>query len=120
MRAAALGLARTALLACGDGSAPGPPPEVAVAVAVKEEVPVTYETTGRTEAYSFAELRAQVAGVLQRVVVPEAAIHEDWRGSFVMIVDAENRIERRRVVTGSPHGNERILEEGVAAASGDS
>ncbi|MEE9282033.1 MAG: ATP-binding protein [Myxococcota bacterium] len=30
-------------------------------------------------------------------------------------MDTENRIERSRLVSGSPHGNERILEEGVAA-----
>ena len=50
-----------------------------------------------------------------RLLVPASAVRSDWRGSFALIVDSENRVERRRIETGPLRGFRRIVEQGLAA-----
>ena len=50
-----------------------------------------------------------------RLLVPTSAIHSGWRGSFALIVDAENRIERRRIETGALIRSRQIVEHGLTA-----
>ncbi len=50
-----------------------------------------------------------------RLLVPASAVRSDWRGSFALIVDPENRVERRRIETGPLRGSRRIVEQGLAA-----
>lgn len=47
-------------------------------------------------------------------VVPQAAVLEDSRGSFVFLVDADNRIQRRSIITGADLGIEWVVEKGLA------
>ena len=50
-----------------------------------------------------------------RVLVPTSAVRSDWRGSFALIVDPQNRIERRRIEIGQLRGSNQIVEQGLAA-----
>ena len=78
---AAAALAAAALTACGDkkAAAPGaagakmPPPEVAVVTAQPGAVELSTELPGRLEASRVAEVRARVAGILQKRVFTEGA-----------------------------------------------
>lgn len=47
------------------------------------------------------------------LVIPQAAILVDQAGPHVFVVDAENRVEQRRIVAGSPQGAEVTLAEGL-------
>ena len=62
-----------ALAACGKGAPPPapPPPEVGVISAKAESVPLTRELVGRLAATRTAEVRARVAGIVQRRVYAE-------------------------------------------------
>lgn len=50
-----------------------------------------------------------------RLLVPTSAVRSDWRGRFALIVDPENRVERRRIETGPVRGSRQIVEQGLAA-----
>ena len=62
-----------ALAACGKSAPPPapPPPEVGVVYAKAEAVPLTRELVGRLAATRTAEVRARVAGIVQRRVYTE-------------------------------------------------
>ncbi len=62
-----------ALAACGKSAPPPapPPPEVGVVYARAEAVPLTRELVGRLAATRTAEVRARVAGIVQRRVYTE-------------------------------------------------
>jgi membrane fusion protein, multidrug efflux system len=64
-----------ALAACGKGQAPQqqqmPPPEVGVVTAHAQSVPLTRDLVGRLSATRTADVRARVAGVLQKRVYTE-------------------------------------------------
>ena len=71
-------LALCALLAsCGKSAPPPPaappPPTVTVVTAAPREVPVLIEAVGRTEGSKEVEVRARVAGILQRVLYTEGS-----------------------------------------------
>lgn len=68
--------AALALAACGKGQQAGqqqqmPPPEVGVVVAKAESVPLRQELVGRLSALRSADVRARVAGILQKRVYNE-------------------------------------------------
>lgn len=66
-----------ALVAAGCGKAPQqmqmPPPEVGVVVAKAQSVPLTRDLVGRLSATRTADVRARVAGVLQKRVYTEGS-----------------------------------------------
>jgi RND family efflux transporter MFP subunit len=55
---------------------------------------------------------AIATGAVERPRLPQSAVQADERGSFVLIIDADNRVQRREVDVGS------ITEEGLAIRSG--
>lgn len=59
----------------------------------------------------FAEAR-MVSGQSQQPVLPESAIQNDDRGSYVLVVNGDNLVERRNVTIG------QVSEKGVAIRSG--
>ncbi len=65
------------LAACGKSEPPAaptpPPPTVTVITVAPREVPVLIEAVGRTEGSKEVEVRARVAGVLQRVLYAEGS-----------------------------------------------
>jgi len=48
-----------------------------------------------------------------RVVVPQAAVQENQTGPFVLVVDADNRVEARPIKTGQRTGTEVVALEGL-------
>ncbi len=48
------------------------------------------------------------------VLVPATAVGNDQQGSYVLIVGAQNVVERRNIKTGPLEGNLRVIEEGLA------
>lgn len=52
------------------------------------------------------------AGMADRPVLPQASVQADDKGSFVYIVGADNKVERRGIVTGG------VSDRGIAIASG--
>jgi RND family efflux transporter MFP subunit len=48
------------------------------------------------------------------VLVPDLAIQRDMSGTYVLVVNAENKVESRYVNIGSMAGNQRIVKEGLA------
>lgn len=48
-----------------------------------------------------------------RVVVPQAAVQENQTGPFVLVVDAQNRVEARPIKTGQRTGTEVVALEGL-------
>lgn len=49
------------------------------------------------------------------VLVPQAAVLTDQGGSYVLVVDAESRVQTRRIRTGQRHGARWAVEDGLAA-----
>lgn len=72
-----IALALCALVAaCGKSAPPPPappPPAVTVISAASREVPILIEAVGRTEGSKEVEVRARVAGILQRVLYTEGS-----------------------------------------------
>lgn len=72
-------------------------------------IALPYSPGLRVGAFARAEIEA---GRGERPVVPQSAILTDEKGSYVMVVGAENRVERRDISVGS------VTDNGVAIASG--
>lgn len=49
------------------------------------------------------------------LLVPATAVGSDQQGSFLLVVNPQNMVERRNVKTGPLEGDLRVIEEGVAA-----
>jgi hypothetical protein len=60
---------------------------------------------------AFAKTRVE-AGEAMRPVLPQSAVLADEKGNFVLVVGADNRVERRPITTGV------IGDQGVSIASG--
>lgn len=79
----------------------------------------------------YVKVVVQVSPPRKRIMVKQEAIMREQLGTFVYVVDAKNRIERRKIVTGMKNGNyivvlsglsvgERVVVEGLQkAGSGD-
>ena len=46
-------------------------------------------------------------------MLPQEAIGFDQQGSYVMVVNEKNTVERRNVVPGARVDNQRVVEEGL-------
>ena len=75
LRASLMALSISALAACGPRQAPPapPPPQVAVVLAHSQSVPLTRSLVGRLSATRSADVRARVAGVLQKRLYTEGS-----------------------------------------------
>ena len=79
--AAVLALPLLLLSACGKSDAPGaaggppamPPPQVSVVTVQAKDTPITFEYTGQTAGSRETEVRARVAGILQRRLFEEGS-----------------------------------------------
>jgi membrane fusion protein, multidrug efflux system len=95
-RAATLLLALVLLAACSKPDAPGggsaaaggppamPPPQVSVVTVQPKDTPVTYEYTGQTAGSRETEVRARVAGILQRRLFEEGSTVKAGASLFQM------------------------------------
>jgi RND family efflux transporter MFP subunit len=62
----------------------------------------------------FARVRGPVVGSEKTaLLVPEVALGYDQQGSYVLVVDDKNTVERRSVKVGTQLDDRRVLQEGV-------
>jgi len=61
----------------------------------------------------FARIRAVLEEREDALLVPQRAIQEGMEGQSVFVVDADNTVEMRRVVTGPRHGSQWVIEQGL-------
>src|SRR5262245_4448668 len=103
----ALALALLAPGGCRRGEPPAPPPlPVSVAEARRATIPVFLEHVGTTEAVSTIQVRARVAGVLEKVLFKEGADVAEGDLLFVIeqkpyqtrVAQAKAELERARAV----------------------
>lgn len=61
-------------------------------------------------------VRARILGATRpkAILVPQRAVQQGAKGSFVWVVDKEGKAELRPVVTGSWHGDEWFVDEGLS------
>jgi RND family efflux transporter MFP subunit len=64
----------------------------------------------------FARVRLIGSGKYKATLLPDAAIGTDQAERFVLVVDAENQVARKKVVPGPMIEGWRIVREGVTAA----
>jgi RND family efflux transporter MFP subunit len=63
----------------------------------------------------FARLRTSVESPTPSLVVPERAVGTDQRGDYVLVVDAQNKVEYRPVKLGTAVEGMRVVVEGLKA-----
>lgn len=64
----------------------------------------------------FARVRAPIVGPAKEVLtVPEMAIGYDQLGSYVLLVDDQNLVQRRSIKIGGQKEGRRVIEEGLQA-----
>jgi len=61
----------------------------------------------------FATVVVKERNEQPRLVVAQAAVQLDQAGSFVLIVDPDNKVEMRRVTTGPQDGTDVVVTEGL-------
>jgi len=47
------------------------------------------------------------------LMIPQASVQEDQTGNFVLVVDPDDKIERRPITTGRPYGGSLVVTEGL-------
>ncbi|MFL5329765.1 MAG: efflux RND transporter periplasmic adaptor subunit [Gemmataceae bacterium] len=62
----------------------------------------------------FARVRVPVGQAKPSLLIPEAALSADQRGQFVLVVNADNRVEVRPVQTGASQEGLIVIEHGLA------
>ena len=62
-------------------------------------------------------VRARIHGAVRpkAILVPQRSVQQGAKGSFVWVVDKENKAELRPVVAGGWHGDDWFIDEGLAA-----
>lgn len=63
----------------------------------------------------FVRIRVPLGVQENALLVPEMAIGSDQSGRFVLVVDGENKVERRAVTLGRRDGNMQVVNEGLQA-----
>ena len=61
----------------------------------------------------FARVSLPVGKERSVVLVPRVAVANDEQGSYVLMVNEQNVVERRSVTTGAPEGELVVIEEGL-------
>lgn len=61
----------------------------------------------------FARVRVAISKPTMRLTVPDTAILSDQRGSYLLIVDKDNRVVEKRVTLGALEGNQRAVLTGL-------
>lgn len=62
---------------------------------------------------AFLNVRIQAIEPVTRTLVPQAAVQRDQRGDFVLIVNDQQLVEQRYIVTDEPYETAMIVTEGI-------
>ncbi len=63
----------------------------------------------------YVKVNVQVSPLKKRIMVKQAGILREQLGTFVYVVDAKNKIERRKIVTGMKNGDYQVVVSGLKA-----
>ena len=63
----------------------------------------------------YVKVAVQVSPLKKRIMVKQEAVMREQLGTFVYVVNAQNRIERRKIVTGMKNGGYQVVLSGLAA-----
>jgi membrane fusion protein (multidrug efflux system) len=63
----------------------------------------------------IVDVTVDVGEPRQALVIPQAALQLDRSGSYVLVVDQDDRVDQRRVKTGAVEGSEIVVEQGLKA-----
>jgi RND family efflux transporter MFP subunit len=61
----------------------------------------------------FARIRVPLGQVENALLVPDLALGVDQQGEYVLVVDADNKVEYRSVTTGSLFNGMRVITKGI-------
>ncbi len=61
----------------------------------------------------FVSVIVEGAEPIQAIAVPRTAVLQDQQGSYVFILDAENKAQRRNITLGRSPGNTAVVEQGL-------
>jgi len=64
----------------------------------------------------FARMRLEGSGPYQALLVPDGAVGTDQNERYLLVVDASNTVQSKRVTLGRLFGDMRVIEDGVTAA----
>ena len=62
---------------------------------------------------NFLRVRVPVGQQQDAVLVPDVALGSDLAGRYVLVVNADNVVEQRKVQTGPAEGELRVIENGL-------
>ena len=62
----------------------------------------------------FVTVVLQQDELVNKLVVPQVAVLEDQVGRYVLLADADDKVEQRRVTTGGRYGGDWIVTDGLA------
>ena len=62
----------------------------------------------------YVKVVVQVSPLQKRVMVKQEAIMREQLGTFVFVVNAQNKLERRKIATGMKNGAYQVVLEGLA------
>ena len=63
----------------------------------------------------YVKVTVQVSPLKKRIMVKQAAILREQLGNFVYVVGAQNKVERRKIVTGMKNGDYQVVVSGLKA-----
>lgn len=63
----------------------------------------------------YVKVTVQVSPLKKRIMVKQAGILREQLGTFVYVVDAQNKVERREIVTGMKNGDYQVVISGIEA-----
>jgi RND family efflux transporter MFP subunit len=61
----------------------------------------------------FVRVRVPVDRQKDALLIPDTALGSDQSGRYVLVVDKDNAVEQRKVETGPPEGELRVIESGL-------
>ena len=64
----------------------------------------------------FVRIRAPIGQPRSKLLVEERALGTDQQGTFLLVVNGENKVEKRLVKLGIAVGNMRVIEDGISAS----
>jgi RND family efflux transporter MFP subunit len=62
----------------------------------------------------FVRVRVRIGAPHEAILIPERALGSDQERKFVYVIDDKDEIVYRRVTTGRPEGEMRVIEQGLA------
>ncbi len=61
----------------------------------------------------FVSVRVEAGAPQRQITVPQAALQVDQAGSYVLVVDGDDKVEARRVKLGKAEGTQAVIADGL-------